>query len=428
MLFDVLNIFLEYSFTILTFEMLFCIKLPRRRYFPLRALVLILYLFFMNRILMDLVGLPSIKNILFTINGINFSYIFVFLITLLLLWFCFDVNFWKILFIGTASYDIQHFYTFSFSVLGINIFKLERPYYILFGVCYLALLSLLVYFLPVRIYYKKFYKELSNKSTLIVTSITVLLISIYSTIINAAGLFNLSSRIYACIVSIILLYVLFALAHNQQTMSENVMMEHMFKAQSKQKEIYDKNIEALNVKYHDLKHQLTNLKKQLNNSDNEEIHELENVLNAFSANINTNNKLLDAIFYEKLCYGEQYGIKFDCLVDGSGIDFMSSADICALFGNALDNAIEAVLKCNEENRNITVRVKGENSLFRILVENYYDKELNISESGFCTSKKDKEFHGYGIKSMRYITKKYNGNMTIDYSDNSFRLMFMFPID
>lgn len=113
------------------------------------------------------------------------------------------------------------------------------------------------------------------------------------------------------------------------------------------------------------------------------------------------------------------------MIDGAQLDFMRDADIYSLFGNALDNAIEAVKDVDEEKRNIGISVKRVGEMVSVHVENYLDKPLEMNGDLPRTTKKDKEFHGFGLISIRNIVQKYGGIMTVKRVNNTFNLNIIF---
>lgn len=60
-------------------------------------------------------------------------------------------------------------------------------------------------------------------------------------------------------------------------------------------------------------------------------------------------------------------------------------------------------------------------------ENYYEGSLKVKEGRFLTTKKEKEFHGYGIKSIRYTVNKYDGAVSIDTKESWFDLKILIPM-
>ncbi len=109
---------------------------------------------------------------------------------------------------------------------------------------------------------------------------------------------------------------------------------------------------------------------------------------------------------------------------------MEKVDLYSLFGNAIDNAIEAVSKENDENlKTINLIVRGVHSLITIRVENYFTGNIILNQEGLpITTKKDRDYHGYGLKSIKYIVEKYNGDFRINIEDNIFSLSILFSIN
>lgn len=106
---------------------------------------------------------------------------------------------------------------------------------------------------------------------------------------------------------------------------------------------------------------------------------------------------------------------------------MPSIDIFSLIGNAMDNAIEAELKENKDQRLISMRLyKEDNSVF-FEMQNYCS-HINELDENLKTSKKDKKYHGYGIKGMRYITQKYHGTFDIEKTEELFCVFISIPLN
>lgn len=112
----------------------------------------------------------------------------------------------------------------------------------------------------------------------------------------------------------------------------------------------------------------------------------------------------------------------------ASLECMDVMDICSIFGNALDNAIECEKKITEkEKRMIHVSVFVQQSFLIIRFENYYEEELTFEQNLPITTKKEAEFHGYGLKSLRHTVHKYGGELDINAEDNWFNLKILIPI-
>ena len=115
-------------------------------------------------------------------------------------------------------------------------------------------------------------------------------------------------------------------------------------------------------------------------------------------------------------------------LDGKELEFMQPMDISALFGNALDNAIESVKKISDrQKRLIHVSVARQKNFLRIKVENCYEGDLEFENGMPKTTKQDKRYHGYGMKSIRKIVEKYNGSVTVNAEDGWFELRILMVV-
>lgn len=102
--------------------------------------------------------------------------------------------------------------------------------------------------------------------------------------------------------------------------------------------------------------------------------------------------------------------------------------INSIFGNALDNAIECEMKIQDkEKRLIHVTVSRQKAFLILKFENYCEEKLQYQDGNIATTKKDKKYHGYGMKSIRYTVNKYGGAVTIDTKENWFDLKILIPI-
>lgn len=96
-------------------------------------------------------------------------------------------------------------------------------------------------------------------------------------------------------------------------------------------------------------------------------------------------------------------------------------DLCTIFSNSLDNAIEAVLKiAKAKDRRVTLKARYEKGCFSYKLVNSKCNEIR-EEDGIYRSDKEGENHGYGIENIKEIIQKYEGNMYIEYTEQEFCL-------
>lgn len=213
--------------------------------------------------------------------------------------------------------------------------------------------------------------------------------------------------------------------------SEIVTMDSMLKSQYNQYRNYQESIDLINMKYHDLKHQIAGLRAETDiDKRTEWLDAMEDDIRGFESVTNTGNKVLDTIIAGKIMHGQKYDIKFTCVIDGKLLEFMHVNDICTIFGNAIDNAIENVVMIKDiEKRIIHVTVSAKNKFVLIQFQNYCEVKPNEDKRGirlFESSKADKRNHGFGLKSIQYTVDKYDGTMKAGMNKDWFELTILIP--
>lgn len=187
-------------------------------------------------------------------------------------------------------------------------------------------------------------------------------------------------------------------------------------------------IDLINYKYHDLKHYILVLKMEENEQRRRDyLNQMEEELKGYGMQYKTGNQVLDVLLTSKNLSCAKKQIVMTCVVDGTLFDFMDNIDICSIFGNALDNAIECEEKLELEKRLIEVTAFSQKKFLIIRIENYYEGELEFTRGLPLTTKKETQFHGYGLKSLCYTVRKYGGETDISAHDNWFSLKILIPM-
>ncbi len=192
---------------------------------------------------------------------------------------------------------------------------------------------------------------------------------------------------------------------------------------------YQESIDVINIKYHDLKHQINALRQEEDPVKREEwINSMERELELYNINFNSGSRVLDTILATKELQCKQHNIDITFIVNGGILGFMTDSDVVSLFSNALDNAIEAVSQiANPEQRMIHLEVSEKRRFVYIFCENYINHDVKLKNGIPVSTKKDKRLHGFGVKSIKYTVKKYSGNVIIDTKDNWFQIKILIPI-
>lgn len=119
-------------------------------------------------------------------------------------------------------------------------------------------------------------------------------------------------------------------------------------------------------------------------------------------------------------------IEFDGLITEEPI---APIDLCIVFGNALDNAIEACAKLKDEkNKTIIISTKTKGDMFFLKIANPVSEDVKIINNTVSTTKQDAFSHGIGLYSIRKVVEKYNGNMKIECKQQLFSIEMEFVLE
>lgn len=226
-----------------------------------------------------------------------------------------------------------------------------------------------------------------------------------------------------------LLYAYHLQARAMQMRFERDTLQNIMEMQYKSYQMSQDNIDMVNQKYHDLKHQITLLKSEMNTQKSVAyLEQMEQEIKIYEAQNKTGNKVLDAVLTSKSTACQSKGIELKCVVEGELLFFMDDMDVSALFGNMLDNAMESVEKLPDERmRLIRLYVVQEKQFLRICTENYCTEQIQFKKGMPITTKKDKRLHGYGMKSIQSTVRKYDGSVMAALNRNWFEVKILIPI-
>lgn len=141
----------------------------------------------------------------------------------------------------------------------------------------------------------------------------------------------------------------------------------------------------------------------------------------------TGNKTVDALLYQKRKWAERENIKWECDVQMPKVCCINEFDLCVLFGNILDNALEACerLRC-EECRFINIQAKTVKKCFLLEVKNSMD--VTEKYAGGFTNKKNPQEHGIGLLNVSDVVHRYNGVVNIEAEKGIFVISILMPLN
>ncbi len=187
-----------------------------------------------------------------------------------------------------------------------------------------------------------------------------------------------------------------------------------------------KDEERVRGLYHDMKNHLLVLEHQAASPGTAEmVEKLQMEMAAYEDYIHTGSDILDIILKEKGEIAREKQIAFSVAAHMEGMDFIEPLDISTIFGNGLDNALEASEKLSEDQRVILVKAGKVREFFSILIENNCLEEDGAS--GMRTAKEDGFLHGFGIPNMEKAAGKYGGQLTVKCEKGKFTLKILIPV-
>lgn len=340
---------------------------------------------------------------------------------------CYECDLFAGMFCSTVGFCMQHISFRSYMIYG-YLFTVGST--LTKGII-LVLITVITYGL---IYYfmlehTRFYRVIvDNKLQVAVTAVFIIaIIFVGQFVINAAA--DPIQGIQIAILSIgsCLLGIMVELS-NMSSKNSELQRDLSSKLQAEEKDKYNTDravIELLNIKAHDLRHQLEAAGGELTT---EAMQEASAALAAYENVVQTGNKALDAILTHKIRQAEHRNIKLTYLVDGENLSFMSDIDVYSLFGNILDNAIEAAKKVDDpEKRIISITVHVQGYFVSVSVTNYFSGNIELENGLPKTTKEDRMYHGFGLQSIKMLTEKYRGNLKISVKEDIFMLDILFPL-
>jgi hypothetical protein len=299
-----------------------------------------------------------------------------------------------------------------------------------------ALACLFIYFLFVKNFKGKI-EPISYKYTVIFmglfVSISLLFEASTIMITYKSSQFTLLLAIAELLYFVVMTSFFFFMMKQEENTAMLSVVKQMWNEDRKQYQIQKESMDIINIKCHDLRHQIQNYRDS-NEAGNSKggvdsmMKQLENSIYIYDAVIKTGNEVLDVILSNISLRCQKKEVQLTCMVDGKLMKFMEEADTYSLFGNMLDNALEYEEKVSDQhNRFISLTVKQIQGFAHVHCENYYEGNPTLVKGKIVTTKGDNVNHGFGIKSMEQIVSKYEGRFDILIADDMFQIDIMIPL-
>ena len=345
----------------------------------------------------------------------------------LLVWFCYKESVWTTLFVTASGYVLQDmasgfkaalrylpqsplFRDLAATTPGVVLFDL-----VCYGGFYLA-----AYFI-FRPYTREGPGSLNSKYKAIF-SIVALLLCAGITRLSRDGMthsrmLELSTYLYRLLCDAFVLIVQYSVMERSLLASRVEAMQEIVHRQHSQYQASKERVWQINEKYHDLKQLLSQFRGKV--PDNQ-VDALERSISTYEDVVHTGNDVLDVVLGEKREQCRRRDIQLTCYADGAGLAFVDPLDLYSLLGDALDNAIRAAGQMPEGHRFITLTARQEEGMAAIHIENPTPAEAELTH-GLPRDKRDRDYAGFGMRSMQRTAAKYGGSLAVKQQNGMFYL-------
>ena len=299
-----------------------------------------------------------------------------------------------------AGMFISKLIIFAISII-IKFGKHKLPYYKVKGLWVYITLMLSVSLIIVFVILDYMYAIADNPAKQIITLISIALL-----ILTNIMLFYIIDKIYE-----------YSNAQ-QNLMFANKLIESQ---KTTYKKLYENQNDVRKIR-HDLKNVMIGVLHEIENGDissasnyiRQNLKNVDGEANGFKSG----NSVIDTLIYAKKDLADAYGIEFNVELQLLKPIYIDTIDFSVLFGNAIDNAIEATKNSKSQNKVISISVISKNSSLILVFRNPVDEKINIKNLN--TTKLDKKQHGFGILQIRSLAEQYNGEVFLECSEQEFK--------
>ena len=401
-------------------EALFLFKFERKKHFLIKLPLVLLSCFIFALIF----PIPS-SNSFYSMM----MFFLMFLFTYFASFFLFEAN-WKIrLFSMICGYTCEHIaYETYFSIinlLNINKNGLSGLYdygkislftgwqdILIYFFSYIIVYYLIFIIFALRLNKNNFYEAKYDFKFLVVGCVFILsdivinsIVSWYSTIhfeniyLGIVALIN----VLCCFIG---LFYIFEMFYSNNIKNQMKIIEEIQKKESNQYKISKETIDMINIKCHDFRHQIREFGDN-QKIDNEAINNLNKLIRIYDSTYHTENEALNVILNDKTLLCNNKNIRFTCIVDGNALNFIENEDIYSLFGNLIDNSIEAVNQLDDNEKIISLKIKQVGNIVSISIKNGYKGKIQMENNLPLSKKEDNVLSKYDVFSSLHKFKEKN---------------------
>lgn len=355
---------------------------------------------------------------------------------------CSDVSWWTALACAVGAFSIQSLASGANSMVGL----VEQLVGVRVGEQSMAGIPLMLansYLTLIAIYlvcYYAFVRRMASgkidpsgeKGLLAMIVLVIWMIVVFDVVLRGPEMQGLSLwtqlvlRLLHCAVCGLLLYVEYEMLYVRRLRADAEVTSRLMAERKRQYALSKEAVDAINAKCHDIRHQIWRLSQGSGRVDEGVLQGIANEVNVYDSLFETGNEALDVVLTEKGLLCEKYGIRLTCMADGPALGFMTPADLYALVGSALDDAIAASREVAEGKRSVSLMVRRRARMVSVHVEHRRGERRALTDGcvGQC------EFDDGGsvaTRTTRQILQRYGGVLATDAEGDVFCLDMMIPV-
>ena len=299
----------------------------------------------------------------------------------------------------------------SFIELNSNHFYYFTTYYLICAIFIYIIISFILYFI--------FHNKKTNKPILLYVIMALIEIACFFfiniSLLDSILIDNENYLIITFVNIVLIIIFLISIVFCYQIEKFTLRQENKIK-EYEINQVYDQYKSIYLAKQEELikiKHDINNMLQTINTvkANNNILNEIKEKLNNTEGFYYTSNKLINAVLVNKLNLIKDKNIQIQTEIAVDNIGMISDYDIISLLTNLIDNCVEG---CQDiQNPYIKIKIGNKDNMLLLFFENA------TTNKNFKTNKNDKKFHGYGLKIIKDITKRYNGKISNQIIDDSF---------
>ncbi len=225
---------------------------------------------------------------------------------------------------------------------------------------------------------------------------------------------------FVCVLALILL---FELPSRIKAEKDLLAQRLIYERDRRNYSSYMENMEVIREKVHDLKYLIRTMQDQ--SLSDQTRRQIEEAIEIYDTYYDTGNACLDVLLAEKGLYCVKKGISYSVMAEAKQLK-MENEDVYTIFGNLLDNAVEACAQC-PEGKFVSLSVKPEKNFIVISCFNSFQGEIVFEHGLPKTTKSNEREHGFGLKSIKNTVAKYSGELSISTQEGVFKINIILPI-